>query len=301
MYYFVLFCNSAKFCKVLFKSILTYTNQINSEQCSHQKNKSSKDYQKFSKNVSLQHAIDSLEPSGIKKSIQQQTKLKILDVACGPADISREIANLSSKNNSELKMISTDFSQEMIKLALENTKEFENKCECFVMDGNKLEFEETSFDFTMSFFGLFYISDRKKGLSEMFRVLKDGGKAIIAFWKKNPFPDVVKETLSNTGNKMPGHVQTLTPNQMIENDLKEVGFESVEIVDNEVFVKFEDFEDFFAGVLATPGFEVITSKMNDQECEDFYSRLKENTKKVFSEDGKSANYTTSTSFAIATK
>jgi ubiquinone/menaquinone biosynthesis C-methylase UbiE len=263
-------------------------------------NKSSKDYQKFSKNVSLRHAIDSLEPSGIKTLIQKNIKLQILDIACGPADIAVEIGKLSTENKSELKIFSTDFSQEMIKLALENTQDFKDKCECLVMDGNKLNFTDETFDFTMSFFGLFYFSERKTGLGEMQRVLKKGGKAIIAFWKKNPFPDVVKDTLSNS-TKMPIHVQTLTPNQMIENDLKEVGFESVEIVDNEVTVKFEDFEDFYSGVVATPGFEIILSKMNDQERDDFYTKLKENTRKVFSEDGKSANYTTSASFAIATK
>ena len=286
---------------MLKKKVPIISNQLRKMFTAQGWNKSSKDYQKFSKNVSLQHATDSLEPSGIKKLIQHQNKLQILDVACGPADIALEIAKLSEKNNSELKIFSTDFSQEMIKLALENTKDYENKCKCLVMDGNKLDFSDGLFDYTMSFFGLFYFSDRKTGLGEMQRVLKKGGKAIIAFWKKNPFPDVVKETLSNSGSKMPSHVQTLSPNQMIENDLKEVGFEFVEIVDNEVTVKFEEFEDFYDGVIATPGFKIILSKMDDQQRDDFYKRLKENARKVFSEDGKSANYTTSASFAIATK
>ncbi len=55
-----------------------------------------------------------------------------------------------------------------------------------VMNGEDLRLPDDSFDLTFSILGISLFRDWKKGLSEMSRVLRPGGKACIASWKTPP-------------------------------------------------------------------------------------------------------------------
>lgn len=49
-----------------------------------------------------------------------------------------------------------------------------------VMDGENLELDDASFDAAFSRLGLIYFPDRARGLAEIWRVLKPGGRAVVA-------------------------------------------------------------------------------------------------------------------------
>lgn len=55
-----------------------------------------------------------------------------------------------------------------------------------VMNGEDLRLPDDSFDLTFSILGISLFRDWKKGLNEMRRVLRPGGKACIASWKTPP-------------------------------------------------------------------------------------------------------------------
>lgn len=125
-----------------------------------------------------------------KKTIQ---KLKdsnpqyILDVATGTADLAIEI----NKQLKPKKIIGLDISTEMLrkgedKIAKLNLK---NIIELQEGDSENMPFESNTFDAITVAFGVRNYENLEKGLAEMHRVLKPGGKvAILEFSKPTMFP-----------------------------------------------------------------------------------------------------------------
>jgi demethylmenaquinone methyltransferase/2-methoxy-6-polyprenyl-1,4-benzoquinol methylase len=95
----------------------------------------------------------------------------VLDLACGTADMMIEMDTRVGGVN----LIGGDFSYNMLKLG----KEKFEKGAFSVSDAHMLPFKDNSFDRMTISFGFRNVTDKPKGLSEMHRVLKPGGKLCI--------------------------------------------------------------------------------------------------------------------------
>lgn len=81
-------------------------------------------------------------------------------------------------------LLSTDFSPSMIDILRKKVGHAGmTHVSCEVMDGMNLDVEDDSFDRAACQFGLMLFPDRAAGFSEMKRVLKPGGKAIVSGWR----------------------------------------------------------------------------------------------------------------------
>lgn len=101
----------------------------------------------------------------------------ILDVACGTGDLSIEL-----QEHAEAKVIGTDFCRPMLEIAEEKNAKNSISIPYIEADGMNLSFADESFDAVTIAFGLRNFSNWQKGLSELRRVLKSGGKlAILEF------------------------------------------------------------------------------------------------------------------------
>ncbi|EMN48431.1 methyltransferase domain protein [Leptospira interrogans str. L1207] len=86
-----------------------------------------------------------------------------------------------AKNVKEVYAI--DFSIPMIEQLKNGIKETKvQNVFTYVMDGQKLEFENDRFDAAFSMFGLMFFSDKVRGLKEIHRVLKPKGKIAVSSW-----------------------------------------------------------------------------------------------------------------------
>lgn len=102
---------------------------------------------------------------------------RVLDVACGPGTLSLRIHH----NVKEIDAI--DFSQGMLDCFNRDIADQGiSNIRTHLMDGQQLEFEDNSFDFAFSIFGLMFFPDRMKGFSEVYRTLKPGGCAVVSSW-----------------------------------------------------------------------------------------------------------------------
>jgi len=114
-----------------------------------------------------------------KKAIRQlkadQPKL-ILDVATGTGDLAIEALVLNPD-----KVIGVDISRGMLDMGIEKMKKLghEDKIELRMGDSEQLLFDDNKFDAITVSFGVRNFQDLKKGLSDMRRVLKEGGKVVI--------------------------------------------------------------------------------------------------------------------------
>lgn len=111
---------------------------------------------------------------------------RLLDVAAGTGALTL----LAAKRGANV--LATDFSPVMVeRLRARVAREGLAGVEARVMDGQRLELPDGSFDVAASVFGLIFFPDRAKGLAEMRRVLRPGGRAVLVTWSVPPRVRVV--------------------------------------------------------------------------------------------------------------
>jgi len=110
----------------------------------------------------------------------------ILDVATGTADFAIEATALNPT-----KIIGVDISEGMLEIGRKKIrkKKLEDLIELQMGDSEKLLFEDNNFDAIIVSFGVRNFENLKKGLEDMYRVLKPKGKLVVVeFSKPSRFP-----------------------------------------------------------------------------------------------------------------
>lgn len=80
-------------------------------------------------------------------------------------------------------LLATDFAPKMIEVLRERMKAVgATNVRSEVMDGQALELDDASFDVAACSFALMLFPDRAKGFSELCRVLRPGGRAVVSGW-----------------------------------------------------------------------------------------------------------------------
>ena len=103
--------------------------------------------------------------------------MRLLDVAAGSGALSIPAARLGAQ------VLAVDLSPAMIKwLNARVRKEGLSNLEGRVMDGHALELEENTFDISASQFGVMLFLDLPRGLSELARVTKPGGRVLLVVY-----------------------------------------------------------------------------------------------------------------------
>lgn len=125
-----------------------------------------------------------------KKAINElkadQPKL-ILDVATGTGDFAFEALSILQPE----KIIGVDISQGMLDIAKQKIAKrgMHDRFEIKLGDSEKLPFEDNEFDAVTVAYGVRNFEDLQKGLNDIYRVLKPGGKAVVLeFSKPKAFP-----------------------------------------------------------------------------------------------------------------
>jgi SAM-dependent methyltransferase len=100
--------------------------------------------------------------------------MNFLDVAAGSGALSVPAARLGAR------VVATDLSPAMLALLERRAREEELSIETRVMDGHGLELEDGSFDLVGSQFGVMLFPDMPKGIAEMARVVRPGGRVLVS-------------------------------------------------------------------------------------------------------------------------
>jgi len=99
--------------------------------------------------------------------------MRFLDVAAGSGALSIPAARLGAQ------VLSTDVSPVMLEHLDARAREEGLNLETRVMDGHALEFDDNSFDMAGSQFGVMLFPDMPKGISEIARAVKPGGRVLM--------------------------------------------------------------------------------------------------------------------------
>jgi demethylmenaquinone methyltransferase / 2-methoxy-6-polyprenyl-1,4-benzoquinol methylase len=100
----------------------------------------------------------------------------VLDVCCGTGDLSFELAERVSPGGH---VVGCDFSEQMLDLAREKAADRGVPVRFEWADALQLPYDHDRFDAVTVGFGVRNFADRDKGLAEMARVLKPGGRLVI--------------------------------------------------------------------------------------------------------------------------
>ena len=102
--------------------------------------------------------------------------MRFLDVAAGSGALSLPAARLGAK------VLATDLSPAMLGLLRDRARKEHLDIETRVMDGHDLEFESSTFDMVGSQFGVMTFLDQSRGIREMARVVKPGGRVLMSVY-----------------------------------------------------------------------------------------------------------------------
>lgn len=112
----------------------------------------------------------------VNEIVDCESPLKILDVACGTGDFTIEIAGKMPQGS---KILGIDLSEGMMEIGREKIAEAGVRAEMIQGDCEALPFEDSVFDRISVGFGVRNFENLDKGLKEMNRVMKPGGKLVI--------------------------------------------------------------------------------------------------------------------------
>ena len=124
-----------------------------------------------------------------KKAVRELKEIKpkqILDIATGTGDFAIEALSLKPD-----KVIGVDISEGMLSMGKKKIArmKLEDKVELQMGDSEKLLFDDNTFDAVIVAFGVRNFENLEKGLADMWRVLKPGGKVVVLeFSKPTRFP-----------------------------------------------------------------------------------------------------------------
>ena len=121
--------------------------------------------------------IDKVWRKKTAKTVAKSHPTSILDLATGTADLAIAMA----KRIPQAHIVGMDISEKMLEIGEEKVTQrgLENQIELHVGDAAALPFEDDSFDAVTVSFGVRNFEDLDKGLSEIHRVLKPHGQAVI--------------------------------------------------------------------------------------------------------------------------
>jgi demethylmenaquinone methyltransferase/2-methoxy-6-polyprenyl-1,4-benzoquinol methylase len=134
----------------------------------------------------LSMGIDVSWRKKVVKSVQKENPATILDIATGTGDLAIAMAKATSA-----KITGFDLSAGMLEVGKKKVAEqkLDKQIEMIQGDAENMPFADNSFDVITVAFGVRNFENLEKGLDEIYRVLKPGGKFIILeFSQPESFP-----------------------------------------------------------------------------------------------------------------
>jgi len=134
----------------------------------------------------LSLGIDIIWRKKAVKELREIQPKQILDIATGTGDFAIEALSLKPE-----KITGVDISEGMLAMGRQKIAKMklEDKIELQMGDSEKLLFNDNTFDAVIVAFGVRNFENLEKGLADMWRVLKPGGKVVVLeFSKPTRFP-----------------------------------------------------------------------------------------------------------------
>lgn len=163
-----------------------------------------------------------IEPSSIQVA---------LELAAGTGRVTRHLRKQLSPST---KLIASDISEDMLQVAKEKLKD--ENIEWQIIDAQELPFEANSIDLVVCCFGLMFVPDRLKAVSEVYRVLRPEGMFIFSTWDKletvgasSVYRNIVKQYLTGPLPASYDLPTSMHEESVIKHLVQDAGFSKISI------------------------------------------------------------------------
>jgi SAM-dependent methyltransferase len=204
----------------------------------------------------------------------------LLELAAGAGDTGFTAVTALGKAE---RLICTDFSPAMLDLARRRADELGiGNVEFRVMDAEHLELDTASVDGVLCRFGYMLMADPAAALSETRRVLRPGGRLVLAVWaapERNPFFTLIASTLVERGHVVRPPDGVPNPFSMASPDrtrslLDAAGFTAVTVDEIPVAFRFRDLDDYLGFMTDTAGpLAVVLRRLSEPDRRDVAAAL----------------------------
>jgi len=206
----------------------------------------------------------------------------LLELAAGAGDTGFQAAAITGQADH---LISTDLSPAMLEVARRRGAELGlGDVDFQLIDAERAELDTDSVDGVLCRFGYMLMADPAAALSESRRVLRPGGRLVLAVWgipERNPFFAATAAILARRGHLPPPGPGALSPFSMASPDrtrelLAAAGFCVVSMDEIAVRFFFRDIEQYLTFVADTAGPAALALRgLSQQEREEVKAQLKD--------------------------
>jgi ubiquinone/menaquinone biosynthesis C-methylase UbiE len=158
--------------------------------------------------------------SGSRKELMREVNGRVLEVGVGTGK------NLEYYP-AGVRVTAIDFSPRMIDKAREKAAKIDRDIDLQVMDIQDMKFPDNSFDTVLTSCVFCSVPDPVKGLKEIRRVCKSGGKVVMLEHVRSHKP--VLGPLMDLMNPVPVHIYGANINRETVENLKKAGFRNIEV------------------------------------------------------------------------
>lgn len=192
--------------------------------------------------------------------------MRFLDVAAGSGALSLPAARLGAK------VVATDLSPTMLELLRDRARKENLNIETRVMDGHNLELEDSTFDMAGSQFGVMTFPDQPRGIREMARVVKPGGRVLMSVYGSPAEIDFLDLFVGAVHSVRPDFVPPMDPPppefrladpEMLRSELVEVGLKDVQVDQITEYTEFKSAKFLWEWIIwSNPIVEMILGTLN---------------------------------------
>ena len=216
------------------------------------------------------------------QALDPQPGDRVLELAAGPGDVGFATAPLLGE---EGRLISSDFSSEMVEVARRRAAELGlQNVEHRQIDAEDNPLEDDSVDGVLCRFGVMLMPDREAVVAETRRVLRPGGRFVLAVWstaQRNPWISIAGRVLDELGHTPPTDPDApgpwvLADPERLRDLLAGGGFSTVRTEEVPILLRYDDVDEYIAVSTETSGMLARTwREVSEDEREMIVTRLSE--------------------------